>query len=67
MAIHPEKYGVRLFVKSFEDYVKMSRSDRQIDWIGHDTKFLTREDIGNFLGDAREFMSSVPVPILRQA
>jgi radical SAM superfamily enzyme YgiQ (UPF0313 family) len=56
MALEPEKYGVKLIFKTFEDYRKMC-INRQ-DWlynIGHETSTLTRREISDLTKEMAKF------------
>lgn len=46
MAVNREKYGINLLLKTFEDYERVSSSESDLDWIGHETKTLSQVDIG---------------------
>lgn len=45
MAINPEKYNLKLLLKTFNDYKNMCSSPYIIDRIGHETNSLSREQI----------------------
>ena len=47
MAVKNKKYGIRLLLKSFTDYQNICHSRNPIDWIGHETKLLTKNNILN--------------------
>jgi radical SAM superfamily enzyme YgiQ (UPF0313 family) len=65
IARDPKKFGVKLFLKTFEDYRKMTESDNPIDWIGHETKYLSRSDILKYTMEATQYIFSLPTPPLR--
>ena len=45
MAMNPQQYGVHLHLKTLQDYKNICASSNPMDWIGHATSTLTREDI----------------------
>lgn len=47
MAINSQKYGIRLFLKSFHDYRKVCLESDWEKWIGHETETLSRTEIAN--------------------
>jgi|GEM_PF-1851547 len=56
MAIRPEDYGVRILARDLDDYDKMSVSNRDEDWIAHETKWLSRADIASMLRKSQEIV-----------
>ena len=45
MALHPERYGVKKIFKTFKDYYRATSSIKWVDWIGHETKTMSRKQI----------------------
>ena len=43
----------------------MTESDNPIDWIGHETKYLSRSDILKYTIEATQYIFSLPSPPLR--
>jgi B12-binding domain/radical SAM domain protein len=67
MATNPEKYGVKLLYRTFDDYEAMSLMG--YDWsrsIGHETAFLTREDILELTRQAHGCAMRAPVSPIRR-
>jgi hypothetical protein len=56
MALHPEKYGVKLLLRDLNDYKGMCPSQNPIDWIGHETAFFEREDIFKLKSAVHEYI-----------
>jgi radical SAM superfamily enzyme YgiQ (UPF0313 family) len=53
MAIYPQKYGLKLFLKSFSDYLNLSsKIEADMDMIGYETSTLSREDIASLIAQA---------------
>jgi len=60
MALHPEKYGVKLFLKTFEDYKRMSKTAGSwAESIGHETSNLSRDDIHKLTVEAHEHVARI--------
>ncbi|MGC8636256.1 MAG: radical SAM protein [Thermoprotei archaeon] len=59
MAIRSEEFGVKLLVKTFDQYVKMSKSNEEADWIAHETRWLSRSDIQKMLQKSRQIVLSL--------
>jgi len=57
LAIENEKYRIRLFLKTFEDYKKICSSDNPLDWIGHETETSSREKIATFTAYAYSYVT----------
>ena len=45
MALNPEKYGIKLLFRRFEDYRRATSSLKWIDWVGHETSELSKKEI----------------------
>jgi len=56
MALRPEDYGVKLLANSYQDYRRMAASNEEKDWIAHETKWLSRDEIYGMLTKAREIV-----------
>ncbi|MEM2614701.1 MAG: radical SAM protein [Nitrososphaerota archaeon] len=56
MAINPEKYNVKLYLKTFEDYKKMCSSPHIINRIGHETDKLSKEQILELTNKANKYL-----------
>lgn len=65
MATRPEKYGVKLLSKAFDDYEAMSLGCDPLQLIGHETAFLTREKICELMHQANECARRVPLSPMR--
>jgi len=65
MATHSKEYGVKLFLRTFEDYKSMCLSFDPLGRIGHETEFLTREKIWELTHQANEFVNRMPPPLMR--
>jgi len=60
MALNPEKHGVKLIFKTFEDYKRTSKtSGGLIESIGHETTNLSRQDIYRLTIQAREHVMRI--------
>ena len=66
MATHPEKYGVKLLCKTFDDYEAMSMQYDPLQCIGHETEFLTRQRIYELTRQAHECAIRAPVSPMRR-
>jgi len=73
MATHPEKYGVKLFRETFDDYEAAMSSGfglgRPMDWllsIGHETASLSKEEICELTLQANERTMRVPLSPMRR-
>jgi len=58
----PEKYGIRLFCRTLEDYRKAFLSPDPKDWICHETENMTRSDIAKATHMLGRFISSLNQP-----
>ncbi len=54
MALNPEKYGVRLLFKSFDDYRKACSEQKFEKWIGHETSNLSHAAIAELTASIRK-------------
>jgi len=45
MALRPKDYCIKKIFKSFDDYIKAAKSLKWKDWIGHETRELSRDRI----------------------
>jgi len=54
MAVNPQEYGLKLFLRSFNDYLNLTSKTRVgiMDMIGHETSTLSREDIASLIAQA---------------
>jgi len=66
MATQPEEYGVKLLYRTFDDYKSMSLSSDPLGRIGHETRFLTRDKIGEITAEANECATKMPLPPMRR-
>lgn len=60
MAINPDKYGVKLLIKSFEDYRKACSQQKWEKWIGHETENLTQTEIAELTMNIRNIIMTLP-------
>ena len=60
MALHPERYGVRLIFRSLKDYARASRGRRTEDFIGHETGELSRRQIAALIEELNREISKIP-------
>jgi len=49
MALHPDEYGVRVLFKRLSDYARAARGTRVVDFIGHETRELSRKKLGELI------------------
>ncbi|MGC9202547.1 MAG: radical SAM protein [Thermoproteota archaeon] len=66
IALNPSKYGVKLYFKSFKDYKNAFISPDPIDWIAHETKEMTRQDIIEMTNYCASYISSLAWPALEK-
>jgi len=60
MALHPEKLGVKLIFKKFEDYERMSKTSGSWEQsIGHETRELSRHDIYRVTVQSNEYVARI--------
>lgn len=57
LAIENEKYGIRLLLKTFEDYKRICSSDNPLDWVGHETQTASRQKILAFTALAYNYVT----------
>jgi len=62
IAIRPEAYGVELLFKTFKDYKDAFRSHNVADWIGHETKSMTRKEIAEVTENCYQYVSRLNQP-----
>jgi len=60
MALHPERYGVRLIFRSLKDYAKAARGRKTEDFIGHETRELSRRQIATLIEELNREISKIP-------
>jgi len=66
MALNPSKYGIKLYFKSFKDYKNAFVSPDPIDWVAHETKEMTRQDIVEMTNYCASYISSLAWPALEK-
>lgn len=60
MAINSQKYGVKIFFKSFHHYRKACLESKWDKWIGHETETLTRAEISRLTASVWRSVLEVP-------
>lgn len=60
MALHPERYGVRLLFKSLKDYAKAAGGRATESFIGHETRELSRRQIAALTEEINREISRIP-------
>ena len=60
MALHPERYGVRLIFRGLKDYAKAARGRKTEDFIGHETRELSRKQIAALIEELNREISKIP-------
>jgi radical SAM superfamily enzyme YgiQ (UPF0313 family) len=60
MALHPERYGVRLIFRSLRDYARAARGRKTEDFIGHETRELSRRQIAALIEELNGELSKIP-------
>jgi len=59
MAICPQEYGIKIYLKDFQDYMSISSSPYIVDRIGYETPLLSREKIIEITNKANEYISAI--------
>jgi len=60
MALHPERHGVRLIFKRLGDYAKAAKGRRTEDFVGHETRELSRRQIAALIEELNREISRIP-------
>ncbi|RLE85912.1 MAG: hypothetical protein DRJ67_08235 [Thermoprotei archaeon] len=60
MAMRPREHGIKLFFKRLDDYRKASRGRRTIDFIGHETRELSRREIARLTEEVFRRVMEIP-------
>lgn len=59
MALHPNEHGVKVLFKKLSDYARAARGTKTVDFIGHETRELSRKRIAELIDRVNTMLSTV--------